>query len=503
MTCLTKAKECAPLSPRGPGGPRCLKFRFARARFPRSARSSSGSKPRASIGRTSFSARVITRRRPGASDVLGLEIAGEVVARRPNATVHSQGARVTALVPGGGYADYCVAHETNALPIPAGLTAIEAAAIPETYFTVWTNVFARGALKGRRNLAGAWRNVRHRHDGDRARQGVRRARRRHRRIGREGRAMRAAGRRSRRQLSQGRFRRADPVGATGGRGADVILDMVGGDYVERNYAAAALDGRIVQIAFLRARERPIDLRPIMVKRLIHTGSTLRPRSPAEKAVIAEALRAKVWPLLEAGRCRPVIDSVFPLADGRKAHERIESAGAYWQDRADDVSARPNGELEKRARRSHVLSGAGANRPRVKRNATLTLTSHAAAALDPRSPAVSGNPPTADSLSQIIVEGLEDAKAEDIVSIDLRGKDDARRSDDHRLRPFQRARRRDRRPGGQGLSRRRLSIAERSRVSRFATGSSSMRETPSCTYSVRMSAGSIISKRCGARIGPEK
>ena len=101
--------------------------------------------------------------------------------------------------------------------------------------------------------------------------------------------------------------------------------MVGGDYVERNYAAAALDGRIVQIAFLRGQKATIDLRPIMHKRLVHTGSTLRPRSPAEKAVIAEALRSRVWPLLEAGRLRPVIDSVFPLADAAKAHIRMESS----------------------------------------------------------------------------------------------------------------------------------------------------------------------------------
>ncbi len=101
--------------------------------------------------------------------------------------------------------------------------------------------------------------------------------------------------------------------------------MVGGDYVERNYEAAALDGRIVQIAFLKGQKTTVDLRPIMTKRLIHTGSTLRPRSPAEKAVIAEALRAKVWPLLEEGRCRPVIDAVFPLSEVSKAHERIENA----------------------------------------------------------------------------------------------------------------------------------------------------------------------------------
>src|SRR5208283_1648704 len=118
---------------------------------------------------------------------------------------------------------------------------------------------------------------------------------------------------------------ARTLAATGGRGANVILDMVGGDYVARNYAAAATDGRIVQIAFLRGPKAEIDLRPLMQKRLVHTGSTLRPRSAADKAVIAEALRAKVWPLLAAGRCRPVIDSVFPLADVAKAHARIDNA----------------------------------------------------------------------------------------------------------------------------------------------------------------------------------
>jgi NADPH:quinone reductase len=261
---------------------------------------------------------------PGVTDVLGLEIAGEVAALGPNAGIHRLGARVTALVPGGGYADYCLAHETNALPIPAGFTAIEAAAIPETHFTVWTNVFARGALKAGETLLV--------HGGTSG-------------IGTTAIALakafgasviatagsdEKAAQCERLGADLGvNYRKADFVAetlrATGGRGADVILDMVGGDYVERNYAAAALDGRIVQIAFLKGQKVTVDLRPIMVKRLIHTGSTLRPRSPAEKAVIADALRDKVWPLLEAGRCRPVIDSVFPLPEVVKAHERLESA----------------------------------------------------------------------------------------------------------------------------------------------------------------------------------
>jgi NADPH2:quinone reductase len=257
------------------------------------------------------------------TDVLGLEIAGEVVALGPNAKIHRLGAKVTALVPGGGYADYCVAHETNALPIPAGLTAIEAAAIPETYFTVWTNVFIRGALKADETLLV--------HGGTSG-------------IGTTAIALaKAFGARviatagSDKKATQCERLGADlsvnyhkddfvaqTLRATEGRGADVILDMVGGDYVERNYAAAALDGRIVQISFLKGQKATVDLWSIMNKRLTHTGSTLRPRSPAEKAVIAEALRAKVWPLLEAGRCRPVIDSVFALSEVAKAHERIES-----------------------------------------------------------------------------------------------------------------------------------------------------------------------------------
>jgi NADPH:quinone reductase len=262
---------------------------------------------------------------PGVSDVLGLEIAGEVVALGPHAGIHPLGARVTALVPGGGYADYCAAHETNALPIPAGLDAVEAAAIPETYFTVWTNVFDRGALKAGETLLV--------HGGTSG-------------IGTTAialakafgaRVVATAGSDEKAALCERlgadlgvNYAKADFVAETlrltEGRGADVILDMVGGDYVERNYAAAALDGRIVQIAFLKGQKTTVDLRPIMVKRLIHTGSTLRPRSPAEKAVIADALRARVWPLLEAGRCRPVIDSVFPLAEAAKAHERIENPG---------------------------------------------------------------------------------------------------------------------------------------------------------------------------------
>ena len=261
---------------------------------------------------------------PGASDVLGLEVAGIVVARGPKARRHAEGARVTALVPGGGYADYCVAHETNALPVPAGLTPVEAAAIPESYFTVWTNVFDRGALKSGETLlvhggtsgigttaimlakACGAKVIATAGSDEKARQCER--------LG----------------ADLGVNYRGDDfvartLAATNGRGADVILDMVGGDYVSRNYAAAAPDGRIVQIAFMLGQRATIDLRPIMQKRLIHTGSTLRPRPPEEKAAIADALMDPVWPLLETGRCKPTIDSVFPLAEVVAAHARIENA----------------------------------------------------------------------------------------------------------------------------------------------------------------------------------
>jgi len=260
---------------------------------------------------------------PGAPDLPGLEIAGEVVALGEGATRFKLGEAATALVAGGGYAEYCAVHETNALPVPAGLTLIEAAAIPETYCTVWTNVFDRGELKG-----GEWLLV---HGGTSG-------------IGTtaiqlakafEARVLTTVGstEKARACVRLGAdlaivYPEEDFVvatlAATGGRGADVILDMVGGDYVARNYAAAAIDGRIVQIAFLRGRKVEIDLHPIMAKRLSHTGSTLRPRTIAEKAEIIESLQAEVWPLIADGRCRPLIDSTFPLEKAADAHRRIEN-----------------------------------------------------------------------------------------------------------------------------------------------------------------------------------
>jgi NADPH2:quinone reductase len=258
---------------------------------------------------------------PGAPDILGLEIAGEVMAGS-NASRFAVGTPVMALVPGGGYADYAVVHESNALPIPTGLSFEEAGAIPETYFTVWTNVFDRGRLQPGETLLvhGGTSGI-----GTTAIQ-----------LARAFSAMVIATAGSQQKcdacLRLGadvaiNYRTQDFVTATkeatGGRGADVILDMVGGDYIPRNYEAAAQDGRIVQIAFLQSPKAEVDFRRLMVKRLTHTGSTLRPRSPAEKAGIAEALEDKVWPLLAQGRCRPVMDSTFAFEDVAQAHARMD------------------------------------------------------------------------------------------------------------------------------------------------------------------------------------
>ncbi len=260
----------------------------------------------------------------GAPDILGLEVAGRVVALGPGAARYALGDAVLALVPGGGYAQYCLAHESVALPVPAGCSMVEAAAIPETFFTVWSNVFERG-----RRQAGETLLV---HGGTSG-------------IGTTAimlakafgaKVIATAGSDDKARACEKlgadlgvNYRAADFVAAalaaTGARGVEVVLDMVGGDYVARNYAAAAVDGRIVQIAFLNGPKTTLDLRPLMVKRLVHTGSTLRPRPVAEKAAIAEALHGRVWPLLAAGRCKPVIDSTYPLAEASRAHARMESS----------------------------------------------------------------------------------------------------------------------------------------------------------------------------------
>lgn len=261
----------------------------------------------------------------GASDLLGLEVAGRVVALGPGASRFKEGDAVCALVNGGGYAAFAIAPEATTLPMPEGLSPVEAACLPETVFTVWHNVFERAGLK-----PGDWLLV---HGGASG-------------IGTTAIQMgklfgasvlvtagSAEKVRACEELGAVRainYRTEDFVeavkDATGGHGADVILDMVGGAYVERNLRAAALGGRIVQIAFLEGSKVDIDLMRLMLRRLTLTGSTLRAQSPEAKARMAAAIEEKVWPLIGAGKLKPVIDSTFPLTEAARAHARIDDPG---------------------------------------------------------------------------------------------------------------------------------------------------------------------------------
>jgi NADPH:quinone reductase len=259
---------------------------------------------------------------PGAPLTPGLEVAGEVVEIGSHTKRYKAGDQVCALVPGGGYAEFCVAAEDNALPIPPGMALIEAAGLPETYFTVWTNVFQRGRLKageiflvhGGSSGIGSTAIMLAKQFGARV-------------IATAGSSEKCDA-----CLKLGadmaiNYRTQDFVGVL--READIqvdlALDMVGGDYVARNFRVMALEGRIVQIAFQQGSKLEIDLLPLMLKRLTLTGSTLRPRTVAQKAEIARELEAKVWPLLAQGKCRPVIHATFPLADAAEAHRLLESS----------------------------------------------------------------------------------------------------------------------------------------------------------------------------------
>ncbi|WP_083656361.1 NAD(P)H-quinone oxidoreductase [Mongoliimonas terrestris] len=260
---------------------------------------------------------------PGASDIPGLEIAGTVVARGDLAGPWQVGDAVTALVAGGGYAEYAVVDGSNALPLPDGYDFIKAAALPETFFTVWSNVFDRAGLQPGESFLvhGGTSGI-----GTTAIQLAKA-------FGATVFATAGSADKCRvcRDLGADlavNYRDEDFVAAvkqaTGGKGVDVILDMVGGDYIDRNYEAAAVEGRIVQIAFLRGPKQTVNFTRLMLKRLTHTGSTLRARDPAFKARIAASLEEKVWPLLAAGTVAPVIDAVLPLAQAAEAHRLLEA-----------------------------------------------------------------------------------------------------------------------------------------------------------------------------------
>ena len=236
---------------------------------------------------------------PGAPDIPGLEIAGEVTALGAGVKRWKAGDRVMALVVGGGYAQYCLAHESHAMPL-AGLSMVEAAAIPETFLTVWHNVFERGGLrKGETLLV---------HGGSSG-------------IGTTA-IMLAKAFGARVITTAGSPEKCE---ACRKLGADVILDMVGGDYIGRNYEAAGVEGRIVQIAFQGSPKATVDFRRLMLKRLHHTGSTLRGRSVADKGAITRAVEDNALPLIAAGKIKPVIYKTFPLQEAAAAHALMETS----------------------------------------------------------------------------------------------------------------------------------------------------------------------------------
>jgi putative PIG3 family NAD(P)H quinone oxidoreductase len=262
---------------------------------------------------------------PGASDIPGLEVAGRVVVVGLGVPHLKVGDEVCALVAGGGYASYCVAPAPQTLPIPKGLSMVEAAAVPETFFTVWTNVFERARLQpGESFLV---------HGGSSG-------------IGTT--AIQLARAFGATQIfatagSTEKCRACEELGATrginykttdflkavkdatGGRGVDVILDMVGGDYLQKNLSALAMEGRLVHVAFLKGAKIEVNLAPVMMKRLTITGSTLRPRTVEQKGAIAAALQRQVWPLLEKKKVKPVIYRTFALAEAAAAHRLMETS----------------------------------------------------------------------------------------------------------------------------------------------------------------------------------
>ncbi|HJZ22126.1 MAG TPA: NAD(P)H-quinone oxidoreductase [Bradyrhizobium sp.] len=261
---------------------------------------------------------------PGASDLPGLEVAGEVVATGSGTGKHKIGDKVMSLVAGGGYAQYCIAQDAQAIAVPATLSMNEAGAIPETLMTVWHNVFERGGLRPGETL------LVHGGSSGIGTMAIQLAKA----LGSKvivtvGSQAKADACLKLGAISAINYKTQDFVAevkaATEGKGVDVILDMVGGDYIDRNYDAAAIDGRIVQIATLGGAKANVNIIKLQVKRLHHTGSTLRPRSNADKAAMVAAIEARVMPLFRDGRVKPVMDSTFPLEKAADAHRRIATS----------------------------------------------------------------------------------------------------------------------------------------------------------------------------------
>jgi len=261
---------------------------------------------------------------PGASDLPGLEVAGVVVATGSGTGKHKIGDKVMSLVAGGGYAQYCIAQDAQAIAVPAALSMNEAGAVPETLMTVWHNVFERGGLRPGETL------LVHGGSSGIGTMAIQLAKA----LGSKvivtvGSQAKADACLKLGAISAINYKTQDFVAevkaATEGKGVDVILDMVGGEYIDRNYEAAAIDGRIVQIATLGGAKANVNIVKLQVKRLHHTGSTLRPRSNADKAAMVAAIEAKVMPLFRDGRIKPVMDSTFPLERAADAHRRIETS----------------------------------------------------------------------------------------------------------------------------------------------------------------------------------
>ena len=261
---------------------------------------------------------------PDASDLPGLEVAGEVIARGDAVRLWRVGDKVCALVHGGGYAEYCVAPEVQALPVPKGLSLVEAATLPETFFTVWSNVYDRARLQPGETLLvqGGTSGI-----GVTAIQMAAATGNRVFATAGSDEKCAACVRLGAEKAINYRTQdfAAEVKAATGGKGVNVILDMVGGDYVPKELKCLADEGRLVFIAFLRGHKAELDINELMRRRLVITGSTLRPRPVEFKGVVAKSLREKIWPLIEAGRIRPQIYKSFALEQAAEAHRLLESS----------------------------------------------------------------------------------------------------------------------------------------------------------------------------------